>query len=865
MLNKMKKLFLLVAVALLALVVVGCGNGGLEDWADSLKVPTEVSGDFGLTSKVGDATVEWKSDNTSIISILNNKTALVTLPGEDVTVTLTAKLSYGEQTTERTFTVKVLASTIVPTSIKINTDGVPSDGSRLVLPIKGTGFLMIETDPIGANAAVTWELSNENITIATDGTITGVLPGPCKITAKSIKDPSVTDSVTITVVKSDESRQILIDEMNKIKGKLPEFVIKDFYLPIPEQGVEVEYTLEDGSVLEQNRYIYDYNEAVGDVKVPVTCKLSLDGDELVETLTLLVVDDPDVNDFTALTFIDNYFKDQFADYLSGNDKLKGDVTFKTEFTAEEAGKEAKVTWGTSAVVGTNPLTSEGKYTKPLDDTQIVLSATTEVGNNKQTFRYTFMVAGFTKEEIVQYVTENVLPQKAASGNYELEGANINLPTKDTTRKFGKLAIEWSSSDENTLSSKGQIDVNLSGNKNVTLTAKIKYAGTVSEEYAFEQDVPLDFTVKPCANDAQRLSLTIVNKFAEEGELLSKIAWFPYGAIGREGGNKLPLPMTVGDVLGSSNADAAVALTWTFEQDMFDAEGNLLKQFLRYRDTTLTFALTKGSDTATNEITINVGIAQLETTFYLGGFFSTDQTDGASGDALSQLSKFDDSTPTNTERGKTWGGKPGAGSPWSGVTVYVDVTDDAGNVTRHQLFIGEQTIANIEATDIHDVTVKDKQYTDVAYASTHIQGQLVSGDGGNWGIFFHNTLDKPVKVPMAPLAGSPMEGTMIADAALAIDSGRENAFTFDGWRAAWVCDADGKVVLGNGDQVIQYVLNDYYIEIPAGGYGMTFKTQMNKASVTKEFCTKGAKLTFETFTPWHKVEGNDASGLQSYVH
>ena len=60
-------------------------------------------------------------------------------------------------------------------------------------------------------------------------------------------------------------------------------------------------------------------------------------------------------------------------------------------------------------------------------------------------------------------------------------------------------------------------------------------------------------------------------------------------------------------------------------------------------------------------------------------------------------------------------------------------------------------------------------------------------------------------------------------------------------------------------------NDYYIEIPAGGYGMTFKTQMNKASVTKEFCTKGAKLTFETFTPWHKVEGNDASGLQSYVH
>lgn len=70
--------------------------------------------------------------------------------------------------------------------------------------------------------------------------------------------------------------------------------------------------------------------------------------------------------------------------------------------------------------------------------------------------------------------------------------------------------------------------------------------------------------------------------------------------------------------------------------------------------------------------------------------------------------------------------------------------------------------------------------------------------------------------------------------------RENSIAFDGFRTGFITDTTGKVVFGNGENVIQNItakttnvkdVENYWLEISANGYGMSFKTQYNNGDIT----------------------------------
>ena len=109
--------------------------------------------------------------------------------------------------------------------------------------------------------------------------------------------------------------------------------------------------------------------------------------------------------------------------------------------------------------------------------------------------------------------------------------------------------------------------------------------------------------------------------------------------------------------------ADVDINWTCsEEGLFDENFKLLKQYLRYHEVVLTYSITLEGNTATGEVVINVGIAEVKNTVYIGGFFAQDQSAGGihAGDALTQLSKFDDARGTLTARGLKLSGTYGYG-------------------------------------------------------------------------------------------------------------------------------------------------------------------------------------------------------------
>jgi hypothetical protein len=98
--------------------------------------------------------------------------------------------------------------------------------------------------------------------------------------------------------------------------------------------------------------------------------------------------------------------------------------------------------------------------------------------------------------------------------------------------------------------------------------------------------------------------------------------------------------------------------------------------------------------------------------------------------------------------------------------------------------------------------------------------------------------------------------------------RENTISFDGYRTGFITNNNGKVVYGNGDNVLQNMkpkttnvndMENYWVEIPAGGYGMSFKTQYNNASITGKFCEMDIDLTIQYFDPYFtSVDGTNGS-------
>lgn len=723
---------------------------------------------------------------------------------------------------------------VAPIAIEISADVYV--GSQGVLIGGEPMELSIITTPANAIDTVTWASANTNIaTVDAQGRVTGLRGGRVKITATSTEDATVKHEIEVMVYEHMENIRVLMNAMAYIRAQVPEFVDADLTLPTYTNTlVMAEYFDVDGNKLVGNVFPYVY---VKDTFETINVKLTYLTEKLDFSLTVKVVSDAEDNEFLTIELAKEKVAEFLADYVTN--KVRENVVFPTKLSdmvEGEVDRDVNISWTSSL---STVLTSLGVYTRPNDDTPFTMEAYYVCGDVTAVTRHNLVANGFTKAEKLEYLTDNVLPKIT-----EIEGQNMTLPVRDT--RFN-TTITWASSHPLVLSTIGKMDPFLETETDVTLTATIKYVSTISSAYDFEEDVDVVITVKPAANDAQKIILSLSNDYEEDFP-----HYFPYGLPGREG-NTIPLPTTV----GGDGEFKDVAVTWTSgEAGLFDAEWKLLKQYLRYHEVTMTFSVTTGGATATGEVVINVGVAEKPNTLYIGGRFASRS------DAANPIQRFDEIHTFSTD-------DPASGTPlgtamtyghWTGFTFYRDVVHEDGSEWRYQYFANTPYTFYIKEGVAGGVNIaEDGTMTLFDPAVKVLSANGVNQHANYQGMIVINTTEKDIKLPIAFLN---YKGSTITHDVNGVNSQlRQVSLTMDGWRVGMAADGDGKVVFGHGtvalevqmtenavkDEEGHFTLQDYVL-IPAGGFAWDPQTSQNKAVLGGVFSVVDAELTVLNFTP-----------------
>ena len=911
MLTKIKKMFVLVMLAAFVFALTGCG-GGIKGALDAIVLDAEVTEGFVLPSvAVEGAVTSWESNNAAIV--IDGDFADVVRPSlSDAEVTLTATVTQGEKTLTKEFVV-VVKCLEAPDAINIIVSGLKAVEGKAdtyyIVAGKEVQF-EIEVADEEMSKEVTWSASNKRATVDSNGLVSTKEGnyGEVKITATSVypgNSGSITDVVVLQVVESENPMQVLLNNKKAIEQSIPEFIFEDYtFIMAPNSDVDTLYFDSTANRADESQAFY-YGEYVyvdgPDRQETIYCVLSYMGEQIEFEFVISVVTDPENNEFLALNYAQAQLDSIFDKYLTKNgtkgELVAEDIEVPVAFTADEALFDVEISYDSvtdykPVPIDVNSVTNEAgetikvaKYTKPNDDCVVRLEIYLKTANVDRVVRYSLTAAGYTKDEIVEYLKANVLPQPAADGTFSLVCSHITLPTGDTTGKFSALNIEWASSNEEVLTAAGKFaDPNLPVATAVTLTATVKYNGTLGTQFAFEASVPYEFDVKPAENKAQAVALQLSN-YIEAEEFMSKIAYFPFGVLDREGGNVMPLPNKVSDLTSEMAEYADLDITWTAnEEGLLDENYKLLKQYLRYHEVVLTYAINVEGNEATGEVVINVGITKVKNTIYVGGNYYQ-QTGGgnAAGDVLCQLSKFDSPVGVLPGAAKTWGYSYSQGQ-FNGVTWYIDKTDEDGVTTRYQYFAVVNGFITLD--DQYSIGLADPndKTSVVITLNESINSKIGTNYGGNWAAIYHNVTDEDVKIPLSPYTGGPSsfkdaDGLEVKwenhpwKKANKID--RENAFGMDGYRAGFVADKDGNIIIGGGENYFQasYDVNedgqltedDYWVTIPAGGYAYTSRTQQNNLTIMGKFCEVGVQLNMEVYDPYYLSPDGSAEGINSWKH
>lgn len=942
MLTKIKKMFVLVMFAAFAFVLVGCGES-LSGALEKLTIDAEVTEDFTLPSvALEGAVTTWTSSDENVIKLDGTYAEVIRPNGADAQVTLTATASLGEKTENKEFVVTVKAF-LAPNKITINKGSMKYDDARkayILLPGKEIQ-LEVEVEDPEMSTAVKWTISSpKKATIDENNVLKAEKDqyGKITITAKSVVDSKVQESFDVEIIEDTNPKQVLLNNKKAIEASIPEFISADYTFPMaPNENVETIYRDAADNELYYGEYVYVPGV---DRQETLYCTLKYEGEEIDFEFVIRVVENEEKNEFKALDYAEDKIAEILAKYLAG-EKLATDVELPAEYTAEEALFDVAISYDTDSIfsnivsvpidVEEEDVTDENgevvgskqvmKYIKPNDDTPATLIAYMKATNVDRVVRYKFTAAGYTKDELIQYLKDNVLPKGEEGQNFTLECAHVTLPTEDITKKFG-LSIEWASDKEDVLTSKGKFaNPALDSDTLVNLTAKVKYSGTINASYGFEENIVIPVDVKPAENDAQRLALRLSN-LIDTDEFMNDIKYFPFGKKDRlaaDGSisNIIPLPSTIADVVAKvpSATDkfegfTDLAITWSAkEEGLLGEDHKLLKQYLRYHEATLVYSVTVGEATATGEIVINVGIAELKNTIYVGGNIYQQAGGGDTiGDVLCQLSKFDKPVGSLGSAARTWGYSYSEGQ-FNGYTWYIDEfekaidettgevkvdengnevlkLDEQGNpifIVRYQYFVHAAGFITLDDQYKIELSNPEDPKSVVITLNNDLNKDMGDKYGGNWAAIYHNVTDHEVKIPLSPYTGG---GTPFVDEAGAavnwtvhpwnkaglID--RENAFGIDGYRCGFVLEADGTVKYGNGDAVFQanwdvnadgkMTDDDFWVTIPAGGYAYTTRTQQNNSAAVGVFCHQGTKLNIQKFDPFYLSPDGNTEGLNSYV-
>jgi uncharacterized repeat protein (TIGR02543 family) len=813
----MKRNSFLVVLLLFALafLFVGCKDEEIPEEqipilvVSNLELKTEVDNTVSINAQIGgvespdEFQLEFASSNTNVATVNENGTVQAKAVGE-ATITVSIK-DYPDQKLEVKVIVvakqeipdKTIVEQFAPTSVEILGQSSMDIGTTEKFPV----FVR----PTTAYQRLVWVSSDPEIaSVDAEGNVTAKAMGTVTITAYSAIAPDVRHSVDVLVKETGEDHEIVAKALAYVKERMPKYVTETFDLPVyPNPDVTITWKNALGVELEDNQYVYE--NVTYDQVDAVICLIEYGFATREESIPLKLVADPEHNNFENLELISFYLDILFADYLAN--KVDGDLPLPTGL------KGATIVWSTTK---SEVITTAGKFTKPNNDTSVRLTALVTSGPVSQTFNFDLVAKGYTQQEKIDYMlTEGVL--KSLVG-FSTNG-DIALPTFEP--RFG-LSLTWESDNEEVFSNSG-----VYMQRGLAEDTEVKFTATVKEG-DLEFDIKAEVTVTAlAATDTSKA----VYDFLRNEELLESLPkYFPYGVIGRESGNEIVgLPTTL-------EGHDGVTIEWEGNPEDFD--GLVLKtQYLRYHETYLTATFTKKDVAPTSiKILLNTGVAQSNDTVNIGGRFSEQAVKGGDieWDLLNTFSYWD--LPVGEVTYKTqqyW-------SFWSGYTWYIDAETDRTS-TLEQVEPGEGKRYQYFAMDFVTVYIMDVdadgKVTDWEY------GNLREKTGGNWGVFFVNLSGKAAKIPLATHGAG--NGT---DELPWVSQGeRENALTFDGYRKGFVTDETGKVIIGSGFGTLQDVLpsTTREIEIPVGGYGMSFKTQEN-LPIVGVFCHPDTTLTFEKY-------------------
>lgn len=813
----MKRNSFLVVLLLFALafLFVGCKDEEIPEEqipilvVSNLELKTEVDNTVSINAQIGgvespdEFQLEFASSNTNVATVNENGIVQAKAVGE-ATITVSIK-DYPDQKLEVKVIVvakqeipdKTIVEQFAPTSVEILGQSSMDIGTTEKFPV----FVR----PTTAYQRLVWVSSDPEIaSVDAEGNVTAKAMGTVTITAYSAIAPDVRHSVDVLVKETGEDHEIVAKALAYVKERMPKYVTETFDLPVyPNPDVTITWKNALGVELEDNQYVYE--NVTHDQADAVICLIEYGFATREESIPLKLVADPEHNNFENLELISFYLDILFADYLAN--KVDGDLPLPTGL------KGATIVWSTTK---SEVITTAGKFTKPNNDTSVRLTALVTSGPVSQTFNFDLVAKGYTQQEKIDYMlTEGVL--KSLVG-FSTNG-DIALPTFEP--RFG-LSLTWESDNEEVFSNSG-----VYMQRGLAEDTEVKFTATVKEG-DLEFDIKAEVTVTAlAATDTSKA----VYDFLRNEELLESLPkYFPYGVIGRESGNEIVgLPTTL-------EGHDGVTIEWEGNPEDFD--GLVLKtQYLRYHETYLTATFTKKDVAPTSiKILLNTGVAQSNDTVNIGGRFSEQAVKGGDieWDLLNTFSYWD--LPVGEVTYKTqqyW-------SFWSGYTWYIDAETDRTS-TLEQVEPGEGKRYQYFAMDFVTVYIMDVdangKVTDWEY------GNLREKTGGNWGVFFVNLSGKAAKIPLATHGAG--NGT---DELPWVSQGeRENALTFDGYRKGFVTDETGKVIIGSGFGTLQDVLpsTTREIEIPVGGYGMSFKTQEN-LPIVGVFCHPDTTLTFEKY-------------------
>lgn len=760
-----------------------------------------------------------------------------------------------------------------------------------------------EISPRNAYQGVIWSSSDESIlTVDQDGVMFGVRPGFADVTATSVLNPEASYTVTIRVIDNREPADIVSRETELILSQLPAFATADFEWPQPwnlSDELEVKFTDSGDNTAE--KFVFPTN-LEDDLLVSYNLIVKFGSMEKSTTFKIWAVKDANDNCYVRV-----------EEALAGASALLKAYSSKAEKVAEDLVLPPVIygvtmNWDTS-----NPyvLGSDGKYYRPLEDKTVNLSGTERYKEASKNFNFEVVAKGYDKAETIAYILEEGSLANLNGGEF-----NTSLVFPQFDDKFG-AKLTFTSKDTSVWDNDGKLVAAPAEAKDVEFEVEID--NTASNNNSFKETVTITVKALP-ENEASK----VAEAWLKDSEFAS-IAHTPYGT---EKGNVLDLPVAGDGFTVSWDVSGARADTnrWYAEKDaegnaimslpafLLNAEGKprLIAQPLRYKEVQIQGTFTKGEDTATVNLVLNIGISEFGDIIRTGVWRSSDQGDTTLSVERGAWDLYDNASHFDDSRGYT---KSHYGSGlWSGVIIR--------NAEEYEGKLYETVFSDL----MYFEAVDDAETGGVKANVLNLTG----GNGGNWGWLMYNNTDKDIKVEVGVYSDSTYnqyapvtvtddnyesfglvkeegkyyqvttetnaEGqevevkTEVTEYAAPLTAaiGSRLNLAIDGYALGFVTDAEGNVLYGSGDGKFEQSIPDQrvkvgtdnlliadsakgasvnYVVVPAHGYAASWKYQfygVGVASTLYPLCQVGSKLDIKRYDVHPLQEGFAQSALNALV-